>query len=312
MHTHRTFTHLQLIAMAALWGASWPWGRAVAQAMPPLAAASLRFWLASAVLLLWLWRSGRLGSLRALSTRQWLGLTAAAAVGVLGYSVCFLWALQTVPAGKAAMVVALNPVLTLVFAVLLFRERCNAVMCLGLGLAVTGTLYALGGGNPLALLSAASGTGEWLLLGCAACWVAYTLVGRTVLTRVEALTTTTATALLGALLLLACSLVLEGPQAWTALVHAPAAAWYSLVALAVGATALAYAWYLQGVQELGAGAAAAYMALVPLFGMLFSSVWQGEALTASLLGGGAAAILGMLLMTAGRMRLAGTGQQAKA
>ena len=169
MHTHRTFTHLQLIGMAALWGASWPWGRAVAQAMPPLAAASLRFGLASAVLLLWLWRSGRLGSLRALSTRQWLGLTAAAAVGVLGYSVCFLWALQTVPAGKAAMVVALNPVLTLVFAVLLFRERCNAVMCLGLGLAVTGTLYALGGGNPLALLSAASGTGEWLLLGCAAC-----------------------------------------------------------------------------------------------------------------------------------------------
>lgn len=312
MQTHRTFTHLQLIGMAALWGASWPWGRAVAQAMPPLAAASLRFWLASAVLLLWLWRSGRLGSLRALSTRQWLGLTAAAAVGVLGYSVCFLWALQTVPAGKAAMVVALNPVLTLVFAVLLFRERCNAVMCLGLGLAVTGALYALGGGNPLALLSAASGTGEWLLLGCAACWVAYTLVGRTVLTRVEALTTTTATALLGALLLLACSLVLEGPQAWTALVHAPAAAWYSLVALAVGATALAYAWYLQGVQELGAGAAAAYMALVPLFGMLFSSVWQGEALTASLLGGGAAAILGMLLMTTGRMRLAGAGQQAKA
>lgn len=312
MHTHRTFTHLQLIGMAALWGASWPWGRAVAQAMPPLAAASLRFGLASAVLLLWLWRSGRLGSLRALSARQWLGLSAAAAVGVLGYSVCFLWALQTVPAGKAAMVVALNPVLTLVCAVLLFRERCNAVMCLGLGLAVTGALYALGGGNPLALLSAVSGTGEWLLLGCAACWVAYTLVGRIVLTRVDALTTTTATALMGAVLLLACSLVLEGPQAWTALVHAPTAAWYSLVALAVGATALAYAWYLQGVQELGAGAAAAYMALVPLFGMLFSSAWLGEAVTASLLAGGAAAILGMLLMTAGRMRLAGTGQQVKA
>jgi len=203
-------------------------------------------------------------------------------------------------------------VLTLVFAVLLFRERCNAVMCLGLGLAVTGALYALGGGNPLALLSAASGAGEWLLLGCAACWVAYTLIGRIVLTRVEALTTTTATALLGAVMLLASSLVLEGPSAWAGLVHAPATAWYSLVALAVGATALAYAWYLHGVKELGAGAAAAYMALVPLFGMLFSSVWLGEALGASLLGGGAAAILGMLLMTAGRMRLAGTAQQAKA
>ena len=26
--------HLQLIGMAILWGASWPWGRVVAQAMP--------------------------------------------------------------------------------------------------------------------------------------------------------------------------------------------------------------------------------------------------------------------------------------
>lgn len=50
MNTSRTSTHMGLIAMAALWGASWPWGRIVAQAMPPLAAASLRFWLASLLL----------------------------------------------------------------------------------------------------------------------------------------------------------------------------------------------------------------------------------------------------------------------
>jgi drug/metabolite transporter (DMT)-like permease len=63
MNTSRTSTHLGLIGMAALWGASWPWGRIVAQAMPPLAAASLRFWLAS-LLVLWLYRSGRMGALR--------------------------------------------------------------------------------------------------------------------------------------------------------------------------------------------------------------------------------------------------------
>ncbi|EKU30953.1 amino acid metabolite efflux pump [Alcaligenes sp. HPC1271] len=52
--------HLSLIGMAALWGASWPWGRVVAQAMPPLAAASLRFLIASVALLLWMSWSGRL------------------------------------------------------------------------------------------------------------------------------------------------------------------------------------------------------------------------------------------------------------
>ena len=34
--------HLQLIGMVILWGASWPWGRVVAQAMPTFVASSLR------------------------------------------------------------------------------------------------------------------------------------------------------------------------------------------------------------------------------------------------------------------------------
>ncbi|MEN2433376.1 DMT family transporter [Comamonas sp. F1-6] len=303
MNTSRTSTHLGLIGMAALWGASWPWGRIVAQTMPPLAAASLRFFLAGFLLVLWLYRSGRMGALRVLGPRQWAGLACASAVGVLGYSVFFLLALKTVPAGKAAMVVALNPVLTMLFAALLFRERVNAVMCLGLGLAVTGALYALSGGALGELVSSSSGVGEWLLLGCAACWVAYTLIGRIVLTRVDALTTTTATALIGAALLLMASIALEGSSAWTGLAKAPVVAWHSVVALALGATALAYAWYLKGVQELGTGAAAAYMSLVPLFGMLLSCVWLGEPITSSLLGGGATAIFGMLLMNIGRIRL---------
>lgn len=311
MNSAKYSTHLGLIGMAALWGASWPWGRVVAQAMPPLAAASLRFLLASAVLLLWLARTGRMGRLRSLAGRQWLGLAAASAVGVLGYSLFFLLALQTVPAGQAAMVVALNPVLTMLLAVLLFRERMNLPICLGLALAVGGSLYALSGGHWAWGLGGAAGGGVWLLLGCAACWVGYTLLGRLVLARIDPLTTTAATASLGALLLLAASLLVEGPAAWAGLVHAPAHAWYSLMALALGATALAYAWYLRGVQELGAGAAAAYMSLVPLFGMLLSSLWLAEPLTASLLVGGAAAIAGMGLMNAGRMRLLPRPAQAR-
>lgn len=304
MNSLQTSTHLRLIGMAALWGASWPWGRVVAQNMPPLAAASLRFLLASAVLCVWLWRSGLLPELRSLRKRQWLGMGCAAAVGVLGYAVFFFLALQKVPAGKAAMVVALNPVLTLLFAAMLFRERVNALMCAGVVLAVGGALFALTGGDLEVLRpSRSEGSGEWLLLGCAACWVAYTLLGRLVLTTVGALTTTTMTAFIGAILLCGASSVIEGPGSWLRLSIAPAEAWYSLAALAWGATALAYSWYLSGVKVLGAGPAAAYMSLVPLFGMAFSSIWLGESLTTSLLIGGSLAIAGMLMMNVGRIRL---------
>ncbi len=73
---------------------------------------------------------------------------------------------------------------------------------------------------------------------------------------------------------------------------------------------MAYAWYLNGVKVLGAGTAAAYMSLVPLFGMIFSSLWLGESLTISLLGGGILAISGMLLMNLGRISMArGSGQK---
>lgn len=296
--------------MAALWGASWPWGRVVTQNMPPLAAASLRFLLASFVLLLWLYRSGRMGALRALNTRQWAGLGGASAVGVLGYSIFFLLALRNVPAGKGAMVVALNPVLTMLFAVLLFREAVNWVMCVGVLLAVTGALYALTDGSLISFQAASFGAGEVLLLGCAGCWVAYTLLGRMVLNTVDSLTTTTVTAAIGATLLLIASMTLEGRAAWESLPAAPTAAWVSIVALALGATAMAYAWYLNGVKVLGAGAAAAYMSLVPLFGMVFSSLWLGETLTASLMGGGAMAIFGMLLMNFGRLQMMKSSTQA--
>ena len=290
--------------MAALWGASWPLGKVVAQAMPPLAASSLRFILASLVLVVWLYRSGRMKGLLALNIWQLVGMGCASTVGVLGYSVFFLLSLKSLPSGKAVMVVALNPVLTMFFAVLLFRESVNWVMGTGVVLAVTGALYALTDGSLNSLQPGQSGMGELLLLGCAGCWVAFTLIGRMVLATVDSLTTTTVTSAIGAVLLFISSMVLEGPAAWKGLLDAPAGAWLSIVALALGATAAAYAWYLNGVKVLGAGSAAAYMSLVPLFGILFSSLWLGEALTVSLLSGAALAISGMLLMNLGRLRMA--------
>ncbi|WP_366856703.1 DMT family transporter [Pseudomonas sp. 21LCFQ010] len=303
MKIYRYSVHLGLVGMTVLWGASWPWGRLVAQSMPPLTAACLRFLLASFVLVFWLHQSGLLGAVRALTVKQWLGLGCASAVGVLGYSIFFLLSLKAVPAGKAAMVVALNPVLTLFFAALLFREPVNLKIGVGVIMAVSGALYALSGGSLATLLPGQAGSGELLLLGCAGCWVGYTLIGRMLLVSVDSLTTTTVTAVLGAGFLLVASMTMEGTSAWVGLAHAPRQAWFSLAALALGATALAYAWYLHGVKILGAGTAAAYMALVPLFGILSSSLWLDEPLTLPLVVGGALAISGMAVMNWGRKSL---------
>ena len=119
----RYSVHLKLLGMAVLWGASWPMGRMLGQSLPPLTGGAVRFVLASVLLLGWLFARSRFATLAALSARQWLGLTVAASVGVCGYAVFFMLGLQAMPAGKAAVVVAMNPVLTLLLAAWLFGER---------------------------------------------------------------------------------------------------------------------------------------------------------------------------------------------
>ena len=288
--------------MALLWGASWPAGRIIAQSMPPLAGSCLRFVLASMVLIPWLYYAGGLGQLRNWGARRWLGMTAAAATGVFGYASFFISGLQHLPAGKAALVITLNPVVTLLMAVWIFKERINTVISAGMALAVCGAVVVLSHGRPQELLQGSMGIGELLILGCVVCWVLYTMIGRWMLTGVDALSTTTATSAIGAVLLLIGSLVFEGPQGLQAALYSGPAAWATLIFLALGTTALAYAWYFEGIKSLGAGAASGYITLVPLFGGVIAALALGEELELSLLVGGCMAIGGTAIMTWGRGR----------
>ncbi|WP_027015488.1 DMT family transporter [Comamonas composti] len=308
MHIQQQFgPHLRLLGMVLLWGASWPAGRVVAQNMPPLAAASLRFLLAAMVLLPWLYHRGGMRLLRQWSAGRWLGMAAAAACGVFGYAAFFLMGLQHLPAGKAALVISINPAVTLLLAVWLFKERINLTIGLGMLLAGVGAVIVISHGRPMEILSTGLGLGELLILGCVACWVAYTLIGRAMLAGVDSLSTTAVTSTLGALMLLLASLLVEGLAGLDAALHSGAEAWTALLFLAFGATALAYAWYFDGVKALGAGAASGYITLVPVVGVMLSSVLLGERIDGSMLLGGALALAGTAVMNWGRRPVAQMG-----
>ena len=66
--------HLQLIGMVILWGASWPWGRVVAEAMPTFIASSVRFFFAIIPLIIWLYAANRFKYAKQLRPNQWGGV----------------------------------------------------------------------------------------------------------------------------------------------------------------------------------------------------------------------------------------------
>jgi drug/metabolite transporter (DMT)-like permease len=252
------------------------------------------------ILLSWLVSSGRHRAITGWSWKQWAGMAAAAATGVFAYSVFFMLGLQHVQASRASLVVTINPVLTLLLAAWLMREPLNKMIVLGMLLAAAGALYVITKGMPLQILDGSLGRGEVLLLGCVVSWVSYTLISRSLLQDIDAVTTTAMTATLGCVMLLLASLTWDSGLAIAAAQDMPAKAWVALLFLSIGATSLGYAWYFDGMKVLGAGAAAGYMPLVPVFGVLFSALVLNETLDWSILVGGLMAVTGTAIMNFAR------------
>lgn len=291
--------HLRLVSVAFCWGISWPLGRVVAQNVEPFTAAAFRFVLASALLLGWLHWRGAL-KIKGLNAKTWRGLVLGGLLGTFAYSVCFLMALRYVEAGKASVFTSVSPAITVLCAVVVFRERINQLTLIGMGLCLVGALLALGAGQNA--LGSRFGLGEMLLLAAMGLWAAYTLINRALVRDIDPLLATALMFGMGACLLVLGSLVVEGLVGWRHLFTASALVWGNMILLVLLSTVLAYAWYAQGIQLLGAGKAAAYTILVPLFGVMSSVIFLDEPLTVGIVLGVCFALAGTWCMNRAKNR----------
>jgi drug/metabolite transporter (DMT)-like permease len=116
-------TYLALIAAMFMWGGTWVAGRIIAQEVAaPLAIAAIRFVIAALALALFaLLREGSIPRLQ--TSREWGIVTGLAFTGIFIYGLCFFYGLKYVPAGRGALVVALNPVIVALAAWFLGQEK---------------------------------------------------------------------------------------------------------------------------------------------------------------------------------------------
>ncbi len=287
----RTVTYVKLIAAMAMWGGTWIAGRVIAQELSaPLAVAALRFVLSGlAVGAFMLLSEGRLPFPE--SGRDWGLIWALGFFGIFLYGLCFFFGLQRIPAGRGALVVALNPAVIVMTAWLIGKERMTPRKAIGSLIALAGCLTVIGNGDPLALFQGTVGLGEWLIVGCVMSWTAYTFIGWQASGRFSPLATTFYASLSGAVLLGLAALV-QGdidPAAWSWRV------WSGMGFLAIFGTAIAYTWFTDAVHRLGAGHASIFINLVPVFAVLQAALLLDERLGLAVLAGGALVIAGVWL-----------------
>lgn len=288
-------TYLKLVITAVIWGGTWVAARYAVQEVAPLGVAVWRFFFAAAsLLLLVVWRYGRLPGL---NRREWLLVIGLGASGIFIYNLFFLYGMQQITAGRGALVVATTPVITLLAAAWLLKEGMTTLKALGSALALAGCLTVIGKGDPLALLQGRVGSGDLLIIGCALMWSIYTLIGRLgtqslAQRNLGALVMTAYASCAGFLMLLAVALI-DNPAQLAP--HYSPLAWGAILFLGLLGTTLGFTWFSAAVQKIGAQRASIFINLVPVAAVLQGALLLGERLDLSALVGGVLVICGVLL-----------------
>ncbi|WP_404976948.1 MULTISPECIES: DMT family transporter [unclassified Acidovorax] len=285
---------LKLVMVALFWGGTFIAGRVVAQALPPMTAAFGRFLVAAILLVLVAYRLE--GGLPRLNRSQLLSTAGMGLTGIFFYNLCFFGALAHIPAGRTALFVSLTPVVTALLASLVFRERLGLQRWAGIGIALIGALIVITRGDlagAIRDISGSIGPGEMLMSLAVLNWAAYTLISRKATESTSPIACTTYATLWGLAFISLGAVGEFGSVPWSSLGWQ---VWSAIFYLGALGTVVAFIWYQQGIRAVGPSRTAVFTNLVPVFGVLLSAGLLGEDLLVSMLFGGVACAIGVLLV----------------
>lgn len=289
-----TRAYLGLTVATAGWASAFILGKVILREMTPLGLGTWRYVVAALALLPFVLRGRDAAMLRVPDRRAvLLPLGVMVAFGGILYPWLFLAALARTSATNTSLLIALNPVATLLLSPFV-GERLERRRVLGGLLAFAGAVLVISRGDLNALLALRIDTGDLLALAAAGCWAAFNLASRLVVDRVPPSTVNLAVFVVGAIALGVLGLD-EDPVGQ--LVHASASTLLALIAMALLASVIAGQLFLTGVREAGVGRAVVFIYLVPVLTAVCSVLLLDEVLTPAQIAGGAAVLLGLLLTT---------------
>ncbi len=276
------------VTVALCWSGSWTAGKLGVAAIPPFELSTIRFALAGILMLV-----------IARVTGASLGLTrlplviVAGAFGIFGYNALVFYALTITPASDGALIVpTINPVLTVLLASFI-GERLTVNKLIGLAIASVGALVVIATATGLTF-SGERLLGDLLMLGGAACWSVYSILGTITTRHGSPLGVTAIACLAGAAMLFPLGFFEHGyadVPSW------PLGAWLDIAYLVVFATTVGFVLFYWAVRRFGAGLASMASYLVPIFALIQAVTILGERPEPLEVVGGAIILVGVRVAT---------------
>lgn len=264
---------IQLIAMSALWGASFPFLRVASPALGPFGVAGVRCLLAALVLGILM----RVLRERWPARAAWPGLAWLSVLTVVLPFVLFNWAALVIPSGYSAVLNATAPLFGMLSAAAMGEERLTAKRLLGcaVGFAGVALLVQLGpvAVNREVVLAALACTLAAASYGCGA-----TLMKRATLAH-HPLPASAAVHVAAAGILF-----VPAGASVPAMQHSTAA-WVAVAVLGLVTSGFMYWISMRLMREIPASAATSSAFMIPLFGVTWGGLFLGEPVTAGMLPG---------------------------
>jgi drug/metabolite transporter (DMT)-like permease len=267
-------------------GGQWIAAKLGVTAVPALELSTMRFAIASVVLL-----AACAITRTPIPLRRWRPILAAAACGVLGFNTLAFVGVSYTPASDSALIIpTVIPLATALFATLI-HERLTRIKLFGFAVASIGAALVIiggqqGGGEATSLRL----RGDLMELGAATGWAASLTIGAVVLRKETALGYVTLMVLIGTALIAPLGLLAQGYRdvpSWAA------ETWIAAGFLGVCSTALAFVLFFWAVHRFSASLAAMVTYLTPVSTLILAFFILAERPLPLQLLGGAVIVIGV-------------------
>ena len=296
-------THLLLLLVAVIWGTTWAVARFLSYGLDestganlgPATAAWLRYLVVVIAFVAWCWAYKNRNGPRMLphdsqSWRYaiWLGL-----LGTMAYQLLFMHGMKWTAAGDASLIIPVNPVFTVLLAAPMLGQKVTKRMAFGLLLGIVGVSVVVGWSPNTDIPFEHRLLGDAMIVLAALAWATNSNLTKIALEEDGIGTTEELViwySIVGWIMLTPWMLA----EIWSSGIPNPnTAEWGSIVYLGLFSTVLTYVWFARGIDRIGPTAAASYVFLVPIFGVLSGWALLDESIGASMLVGFVLIVMGV-------------------
>ena len=303
----RSAIALAVLIVVTLWALNFIAGKIALRNLPSAAVASFRVFLGGIAMLPAYFTWSRMPAFAAALKTRARGFTARdlwtffylGLFGVVINQMCFALGLKHTSVSHGAVIIGMAPVYTLALAVIFRLEKVSSRKVTGIAMALAG-IAVLAAENGMTTRSP-SLEGDAVMMTGAIGFAVYSVLGKRVAERYDALTMTAFNHFTGAIVVFPVALY----QVHALLIDArwrriPWQSWTSVLYMAVFSSAVAYVLYFWLLKYLQASQLAAFTYLLPVVATLLGIVWLGERGSLMQLAGGVLALAGVYWIESGR------------